>query len=152
MIVHVGVVFETMSAMSSLAIGRVIIGRVQFVELFSRNLPADGACDERMRGSMEATAAPPLSFAAFRSGLGASVWERWGGLSSEIMRLSPGRVVRDPCNRKEFRNHLLLLAGCAGIIEPETPTAKNSHHFAKCRTKVVGRQGTLRCGIHQPKG
>jgi len=34
-----------MSAMSSFVIGSVVIGRVQFVELFSRNLPADGARD-----------------------------------------------------------------------------------------------------------
>lgn len=33
--------------MSSLVIGSVVIGRVQFVELFSRNLPADGARDNQ---------------------------------------------------------------------------------------------------------
>ena len=40
----------------------------------------------------------------------------------------------------------------AAIIEPDASAAKNSHHFAKCRTEVVERQRTLLCGIHQPKG
>jgi hypothetical protein len=44
----------------------------------------------RIRGSMGATAALPLSFPGLRSGLGASVSERVGGLSSGIMTLSPG--------------------------------------------------------------
>lgn len=42
-----------------------------------------------------------------------------------------------------------LLAGCAGIIEPETRSAKNSDHFAKPKAQVPGRHRTLRRGFHQ---
>lgn len=124
--------------MSSLVVGPVVIGRRHCVELFSRNLPADGARDDQSAridgGGRRATVViPRLEKRTWRFGLGAKgrtpVWNhdcRW-----VLLRAAPAKR-----SAKTFS----CFPG-TGIIEPETPLAKNSDHFAKPWTDVPNANG-----------
>ena len=95
MIVHLEHFRDFVWPMSPFIAGPVVIGRMHAVELVPRDLPADGARNDQMRGSM-ARAAPSLSFAGLRSGLGARA--RGEGENSRLELW----LLRDLRNRREL--------------------------------------------------